>query len=157
MAAAAAPLVVAGPPGWLVLGVIGVGGLIWYSKTRDQTTPVPATRADTQTKTCDRPWTAHVHAQGKDCGGLSTSTIGAPTLVKQHAPVTRAEGLALSNATWAMLNRNQQKIRAQSKVQLERYINSNPPRGQKSFPASDRSGGKRYDVDNYGCSPNFLV
>jgi hypothetical protein len=28
---------------------------------------------------------------------------------------------------------------------------------QRSFPATDRSGGKRYDIDNCGCTPNFVV
>lgn len=157
MAPAAVPLTLAGPPGWAILAVVGVGGLLWYGATRERSTPVPATRTDTQTKTCDRPWTARVHAQGSDCGGTSSSTIGVPPIVKPAAPVTRAEGIGLSNATWALLNKRQQAIRVQSKAQLERYINSNPPLGQRSFPASDRSGGKRMDIDNYGCSPNFLV
>ncbi|MBL3576397.1 hypothetical protein JMK10_19470 [Rhodovulum sulfidophilum] len=157
MAPAALPLTFAGPPGWAVLGVVGLGTLLWYGATRERAPAVPRTETDTQTKTCDRPWTVRVHAQGNDCGGTSSSTIGAPPIVKTSAPVTRAEGIALSNATWALLNKRQQAIRVQSKTKLERYINSNPPLGQRSFPASDRSGGKRMDIDNYGCSPNFLA
>ncbi|WYI67761.1 hypothetical protein WDB88_17585 (plasmid) [Thioclava sp. GXIMD4216] len=153
MGAAALPLTVAGPPGWAVLAVVTVA---WFAATRDRSDSVPATGTDTQTKKCDRPWTAHVHAQGEDCGGSSASTIGAPTLVKTAAPVTRAEGIALSGATWAMLNKNQQKIRVKAKEQLERYLQNRPPLGQRSFPASDRKGGKRLDLDNYGCSPNFI-
>lgn len=159
MVAAAAPLAGAGPPGWLALAVIGVGSLIWYASTRDAAPVVstPTTETDTQTKKCDRPWTARVHAQGNDCGGTSSSTIGAPPIIKSAAPITRAEGMALSNATWAILNKRQQAIRIQAKTQLERYINATPPLGQRSFPATDRSGGKRLDIDNYGCTPNFVV
>lgn len=119
--------------------------------------PTTGTRTDTDTRTCDRPWTARVHAQGTDCGGTTGSTIGAPPLVKPTTPVTIAEGVLLSNTTFALLNRRQKAVRVQAKVRLERYIAAHPTLGQRSFPASDRSGGKRYDMDNYGCTPNFLV
>lgn len=163
-AAPAAPLLGFGPPGWLAYGVIVVGGgvagyLLYEQVTGSDAPAVPQTdsRTDTQTRRCDRPWTARVHAQGTDCGGTTGSTIGAPPLVKTQAPVTRAEGIALSNATWALLNRRQQAVRVNAKERLEAYIRSSPPLGQRSFPASDRSGGKRYDLDNYGCTPNFVT
>jgi hypothetical protein len=163
-AAPAAPLLGFGPPGWVAYGVIVVGGGIAAYLLYDQVTgsdapavPQTDTRTDTQTRRCDRPWTARVHAQGTDCGGTTSSTIGAPPLVKTQAPVTKAEGIGLSNATWALLNRRQQEVRIDAKARLERYIQSSPPLGQRSFPASDRSGGKRYDLDNYGCTPNFVT
>ncbi len=163
-AAPAAPLLGFGPPGWLAYGVIVVGGgvvgyLLYDELTDDDAPAVPQTETttDTETRRCDRPWTARVHAQGTDCGGKTSSTIGAPPLVNAQRPITKVEGVGLSNATWARLNRRQQRVRAQAKVRLERYINSGPPTGQRSFPASDRSGGKRYDIDNYGCTPNFVA
>lgn len=161
----AAPLLAGGPPGWLAYGVIVVGGgiagyLLYDELTDDDAPAVPntTTNTDTQTRECDRPWTCRVHAQGTDCGGTTGSTIGAPPIIKPSAPVTIAEGLALSAATFAMLNRRQAAVRVQAKARADRYIQNRPPLNtQRSFPASDRRGGKRYDVDNYGCTPNFLA
>lgn len=164
IAGPAAPLLGAGPPGWVAYAVVVGGGvLVTYlaydtaTSNRAKTRTGTQTATDTEVRRCDRPWTARVHAQGSDCGGTSSSTIGAPPLVKRSAPVTQAEGLALSNATWSMLGSRQQAIRAQAKARLERYIQSRPPLGQRSFPASDPSGGKRFDLDNYGCTPNFVA
>lgn len=152
------PLLSFGPPGWIAFGVVAVGTIgLTYFAAKSVTSSQTSTVTDTTTKSCERPWTAHVHAQGNDCGSGSGATIGAPTLIKPAAPVTTGEGLMLSNATFAMLNSRQQGIRVRAKSQLERYVQNRPPLGQKSFPATDRSGGKRYDIDNYGCSPNFLV
>lgn len=164
-AAPAAPLLGFGPPGWLAYGVIVVGGgaaayLLYDAATATDTRTDAGTRTETGTATrsCNRPWTARVHAQGNDCGGTTGSTIGAPPLVKTQAPVTQAEGVGLSNATWALLSGRQQSIRRQAKARLEQYIRFYPPVNlPKSFPASDRSGGIRYDIDNYGCTPNFVM
>ncbi|GFE52387.1 hypothetical protein So717_41400 [Roseobacter cerasinus] len=59
-----------------------------------------------------------------------------------------------------MLNRRQRNVRTQAKARLESWIAARPPAGylgEKTFPASDPSGGKRYDVDSYGPSPNFIA
>lgn len=159
-----APLLGFGPAGWLAYGAIvvggGIAGYLLYDAATSNTQTHGGTRTDTGTATrsCNRPWTARVHAQGTDCGGRTSSTIGAPPLIKPQAPITRVEGVAPSNATWAMLTGRQQAIRIQAKARLEQYIYSNPPVNvQRSFPATDRSGGKRYDIDNYGCTPNFVA
>jgi hypothetical protein len=101
---------------------------------------------------------ARVHAQGTDCGGRTGSTIGAPG-INQATSVTVAQGLGLSDATWALLNRTQRSVRTQAKDNADQYIRDSPAAGgrlgKKSFPAIDRSGGKRYDVDTFGDGPSF--
>lgn len=156
--AASAPLLAFGPPGWLAYAVIGVGGSIIvgalvHNAVRDDTRAVPIT--GTSTREC-RGWSVRIHAQGIDCGGRTTSTIGAPAY-QSTQPITIAEGIMTSNATWALLTRRQKTIRESAKTRLETYITRRPPvNTEKTFPATDPSGGKRYDIGNYGCSPNFL-
>lgn len=168
-----APAAVGGPPGWVLWAVGGtvitVGTVLLGKEVYDATRaePVPTTTApavpNTDTRvctTCPRPYSITVHAQGTDCGGTSASTIGAPAMVNQGVPFPAATGVVLSNVTWALLARRQKNIRTLAKVRLERYVLARPPAGylgQKTFPATDPSGGKRYDTDSYGPSPNYVV
>lgn len=163
-AAPAAPLLALGPPGWLAYGVIVVGGgvlayLVYDEITEDDAPAVPRTEADTDTQTrkCDRPWSVRVHAQGIECGGTTGSTIGAPPLVNLQRPITKIEGIALSNATFALLTRRQRKLRLLAKARLERHINRSSFLGKISFTVKGATGGERYDVDSFGCTPNFVV
>lgn len=106
-----------------------------------------------------RRYTVRVHAQGTDCGGKTGSTIGAPALTKT-IPITVAEGLGVSEATQAMLNRTQLKIRERVIAQAHNYITTGPAQGgrfgQKSFVVTGVRGGIRYDVDCFGDGPSFV-
>ena len=107
----------------------------------------------------EKRYTARVHAQGTDCGGKTSSTIGVPALT-QNRPITVAEGLNLSAGTWALLSKTQAKARTEAKERAEAYISAGPSvggyLGQRSFPAEDRRGGKRYDVDTFGDGNSFV-
>lgn len=173
--AVAAPLALGGPPGWVawaVTGTVLTVGAIWagnevYEATRDRaeptTAPTTGTVAQTDTRTCEtcaRPYSVRVHAQGRDIGGTTRSTIGAPPLTQVGTPIPAAAGVALSQATWALLQRRQRQARAAAKASLDAFILARPPAGftgQRSFYGPDRSGGKRYDVDSYGPGPNFIA
>lgn len=165
--AAGAPLLAGGPPGWVAYGLLAVGTLgaayLIHESTRSEPVaqPTTGTRTGTATKTCDRPWSVRIHAQGDVIGGRGGATLGAPAIVKPAAPVTVAEGLALSSATFALLSRGQAKTLANAQTQANSWIRSRPPAGflgQKSFYAATggQRGNDRFDVDSYGCSPNFI-
>lgn len=125
------------------------------SKTQAPALPIPKT-ADREK--CKR-YTARVHAQGTDCGGTSGSTIGAPALT-QPFPVTVVQGMGLSAATKALLNKRQLEIRLEVIAKAERYILDGPKSGgrlgQKSFTVPGVRGGIRYDVDCFGDGPSFV-
>jgi hypothetical protein len=176
--AALSPALLGGPPGWVVWAVGGtaltVGAAvvgsqaIQMARTRERAKAepqaVPNTRACEKTGSVEdckqRRYTVRVHAQGTDCGGTTGSTIGAPALT-QSTPITVAQGLGLSATTWGMLGARQQSVREQAKAKAEDYISEGPASGgrlgQRSFPAADRRGGKRYDVDCFGDGPSFLA
>jgi hypothetical protein len=160
-----APAALGGPPGWVVWAVGGtiltVGGLFAAKKVYDATRPkaIPNTDADT-CENCKRPYSITVHAQGTDCGGTTGSTIGAPSLVSVGVPFPAAAGVALAEATWGVLTKTQKKVRTIAKAKMQVWILGRPPSGylgQKTFMASDPSGGKRYDTDSYGPSPNYIT
>lgn len=164
---AGAPLLAGGPPGWVAYGLLGLatlaGGYLIYENSRSETASVPTTGTQTETgrKTCDRPWSVRIHAQGDVIGGRGGATLGAPPIVKTAAPVTVAEGLALSAATFALLGRRQRATLAPAKAQADAWIARLPPNGylgQRSFygPGKQREN-DRFDVDSYGCSPNFVA
>lgn len=124
-------------------------------------TPVPLPRICEDCNEDEaRRFAVAVMAQGTDCGGKSSSTISSGAINKP-VPITTAQGIAKSNATWALLDRSQKGIRERAKMKLEKFIRSGPPGGhppqQKTFPASDRRGGKRYDLDIFGSGPSFLA
>jgi len=158
----------AGPWGTVAWVVVGTGLTIAMgagmakledelSKSRTRAPAVPLSRT-AECEKCKR-YTARVHAQGKDCGGRTTSTIGVPALVKS-IPVTVAEGLLLSKGTQGLLNRSQLEIRVNVIVQAEKYIMDGPKVGgrlrEKSFVVRGVRGGIRYDVDTYGDGPSFV-
>lgn len=174
-----APALAGGPPGWVVWAIGGTVltvGAIWAGKelfaTEREVSLAPAMRrAIPRIRTCTdvspaqecpkkKRYTVRVHAQGTDCGGKTSSTIGVPALTKLEVPVTVAEGLALSAGTWALLGARQQNVRFTAKAKADAYIGAGPTVGgrfgMKSFPADDRTGGKRYDVDVFGDGPSFL-
>ncbi len=159
---AGAPLLGLGPPGWAAYAALGVatvvGGVLIYERSRDRAPAVPTTRTDTARQRCNRPWSVRVQAQGDVIGGRGGATLGAPPIVKAAAPVTVAEGLGLSAATFAMLSRGQARVLARAKAQADAWIANRPPHGalgQKTFRVPDTSN--RFDVDSYGCSPNFIA
>ncbi|MBL3576126.1 hypothetical protein JMK10_17605 [Rhodovulum sulfidophilum] len=165
--APAAPLLLGGPPGWIAFGLVGLatlgGGYLIYENSRSKTESGPATGAQTDTgrKSCDRPWSVRIHAQGNVIGGRGSATLGAPPILKTTAPVTVAEGLALSASTFALLSRGQAKALASAQMQANKWISQRPPGGylgQKSFyGVGGQRGNDRFDVDSYGCSNNFIV
>ena len=176
--AALSPALLGGPPGWVAWAVGGtlltVGTLLIghqvYELSRERARERVEPRAVPRVRTCERAgsqqnceeprrYTVRVHAQGTDCGGTTGSTIGVPALTKP-VPITVGEGLALSAGTWALLNRSQKAVREVAKLRADQYIIGGPSAGgrflQHTFPASDRRGGKRYDVDCFGSGPSFV-
>jgi|ERR1700754_1132802 len=176
--AALSPALIGGPPGWvawavggtvLTVGTLLIGREVYEmsrTRTRERVEPRAIPRAETCERTgsqqdCGPPrrYTARVHAQGTDCGGTTGSTIGMPALTKT-VPISVGEGLALSAGTWGLLNRSQRTVREVAKARADEYILTGPGAGgrlgQRSFPAIDRRGGKRYDVDCFGSGPSFV-
>lgn len=140
-AAPAAPLLAFGPPGWaayavVVVGSIVVGGIIVHEMAKDDahTTSRTTTKTDTARRTCNIPYTVRVHAQGSDIktgsnGGTSRATIGGIPAVHPSVPITVAEALVVSNATWLLLERKQAAIRIGAKTKLEKWVSNLPPHG----------------------------
>jgi len=122
-------------------------------------TPVVQPCPKEEDKTKKRRYTVGIHAQGTDCGGKTSSTINAPAIT-QPVPVTAAEGLVLSAATQAKLNRSQLAVREEAIAKAHRYIITGPANGgrfgKKSFPVLGVKGGLRYDVDCHGDGPSFI-
>lgn len=165
-----APLNLAGPWGtvaWIVAGtVVTVGAAVGLVKleesiradSRAKDIAIPHTGTRTETKKCDV-YSVRVHAQGVDCGGTSSSTIGAPALVKP-VPISVAEALLLSAATQVLLNRTQRKDRTIEIAKAENYIRRGPGGGgyygPKSYLNFKLRGGIRYDVDCLGCGRSLI-
>ncbi len=155
---AAAPLLAGGPPGWAAyagLGLLTVGALILASNSVDVASPTnTATREGAQS--C-RSWSVRAHAQGDIIGGRGGATIGVPALVKSM-PITAAEGVGLCSATYALLQKRQKKMLAEPYAKAIKWINERPPRGalgRNSFYFNNDSN-NRFDVDSFGCTPNFI-
>jgi hypothetical protein len=77
--------------------------------------------------------------------------------ILRPSPVTVAEGLVLSSVTFALLQKRQAKKLAPAKAKLDAWISKLPPMsflGPKTFRVT--GGGNRYDIDSYGCTPNFV-
>lgn len=171
-----APALAAGPPGWVVWAVGGTLitiGTIWaakevveYETSRTTTVILPRAITAPRTKTNDcgnkKRYSVRIHAQGTDCGGTPSSTIGAPAINQFGIPVAVAQGLVLSASTWMMLGSRQKKIRELAKAEIEVWMAAGPavggrPLGKRSAYATDSSGGKRYDVDIFGDGPSFII
>jgi len=168
-----APLAAGGPPGWgawavlgtvITVGTVLVGNEVYQaSRSRPRAVPRAEPRAVPRTNECTtgncRAYVVRVQAQGMDCGGTTGSTIAVPA-INSPQPIPAAAAIGLSAGTWALLGRRQKSIRTQAKARLEAFVLSKPPGGylgEKTFRASDPSGGKRYDVDSYGTSNNFIA
>lgn len=159
----------AGPWGtvaWVVTGAaLTIAGAVAIEKVEDRSRSQDQTRAVPQSITknpecqdCKR-YGVRIQAQGIDCGGRTSSTIGAPG-ISQSSPVTVAQGLALSAATQAMLTKGQLKIRLGAIAKAHNYITTGPENGGrfglKSFPVLGVRGGIRYDVDCFGDGNSFV-
>lgn len=161
MAAAAAPALAFGPPGWVVFAVAVVAtaavGVMAYERGRTRTRERAEPRAeDVPRVPCPRPWSVRVHAQGTDIGGTSGATIGAPPIV-QTSPISKAQGAALAGATFALLTSRQQSNLALAYGKCVAFIESCPGfLGSRSFYGRSRDN-NRFDVDSYGISPNFVL
>lgn len=160
---AGSPLLGFGPPGWVAYAVLGVGtavglGIIYMSRPKSKAKTKPAERAEPITKPC-RMWTVRTHAQGTDMGGTTGSTLGAPPIVL-NIPISAALGAANAAATYALLTRRQAEVRTDVYAQALKWLAQRPFNGgflgQKSFPVLGMAGGIRFDIDSYGCSPNFI-
>lgn len=58
-----------------------------------------------------------------------------------------------------MLTKREKKVRTGVKMQLERWVTKRPTNGllgQKSLEVPNVRGGIRYDIDNFGTSPNLI-
>jgi hypothetical protein len=166
---AGAPLLAGGPPGWVAYGLLAVGTVIVggmaynnYSKTRDQSVPTTQAVPDTARRTCNRPYSVVVHAQGSIIGGTTGSTMGAAPIIRPAPPITTVEALGLSAATFAMLGRRAATELAPAKVRLDTWIAARPPAGflgqHSAYPGGRAGqGGNRMDLDSYGCTPNLVT
>lgn len=86
----------AGPWGtaaWIIVGgvlTLGAGaGVMELARSREESRAQPRVDAipkEAEREPCKR-YTVRVHAQGKDCGGTTASTIGVPALT-QPFPIT---------------------------------------------------------------------
>lgn len=163
MAAAAAPALAFGPPGWLVFAVAMVATVVVGTLAVEQSQSRSRSRADAQPRVdaipkeeCPRPWSIRVHAQGTDIGGTSGSTIGAPPIV-QGSPITASQGVALASATFALLTSRQQRNLSPAYAKCVAFIEScRGFLGKKSFYGLSRDN-NRFDVDSFGPSPNFVT
>lgn len=168
-AAPAAPLLAFGPLGWIayavaVTGSVIIGGVIVHEMSRSHTRTDSTTRTitDTARQPC-RQWTVRIHAQGMIIGGTRSSTArGLPPIVKP-SPVTVAEGLVLSTGVLGTLTKTQIKRLSPAKIKLDRFISARPRHGgflskKSKYPGGKDDGtGDRFDVDSFGCSPNFIA
>lgn len=161
-AAVATPALAFGPPGWVVFGAVALGTLVYgavvlSSSSRTQSIPRAKTKTRDQTVETCRPWSVRVHAQGTQIGGTSGSTIGAPSIVRP-APITVAEGTVLAAATFALLSKSRKRNLTVAYGKCVAFIGSRPPAGflgKQSFYGLSGDD-NRFDVDSFGCSPNFI-
>ncbi len=130
-AVAAAPLVVAGPPGWLVLGVLAVGTLAAMAYTYEQTRV--RSRPRTRTRRRSPNHRGRLQVQG---GGLELSYPWS-----RSGPMTKAEASAGLLGLRAQLNRRELSLRDQAFVRAENFIMSTlhtaPPPLSRTFQNSN--------------------
>jgi len=159
---AAAPVLAAGPLGWAVFRVAALGTVAYglaMSPSRSQTKSPSRTKEASRTmKEWEDNWSVRIHAQGRIIGGTSKSTIGAPAILK-WSPVTVAEGIGRTEATFGMLTRSQKKELLLAYERCKRFTASRPSKGgflgKETFPKPRRKGGNRIDLDSFGPSENF--
>lgn len=144
------------------LGVLTLaGGAYIWSRTRDEAPAVPATGTRTDTSTRNRPRTVRVHAQGNVIGGRGGATIGTVPVTGMVAPIPAAAGVALCEATDAMLARRQAETMRSAKTRLQSFILDCRPAGFMGGYSANagprRSVDDRMEVDGYGCTANFVA
>lgn len=164
---AGAPLLAGGPPGWLAyaalaVGTVVVGGAIYMSRSRSESQSRSTDRTTARTADCVpcRLWSVVTHAQGKDMGGTSGSTVGALPLLFS-VPIPAMTGAAHAHSTYALLNDTQRKVRAGAFARALKWLGERPANGgflgKKSFEVDGVKGGIRFDIDSYGPSNNFVT
>ena len=144
----APPLVAAGPPGWVVLGVLAVGtlavGVMAYSESRSRAQP----RVVPQTKTRDRTQQhrGRLQVQG---GGIELSYPWA-----RNAPMTKAEALSGLMGLKSQLPKRELAIRNEAFSRAQAFINSTlvtaPPPISRTFQNKNlpsRSRDARVDIE----------
>lgn len=137
----AAPLAVAGPPGWVVLGVLAVGtlvvGAMAYSEHRSRT----RTRVRPRTRDNDRAINhrGRLQVQG---GGLELSFPWS-----RNIPMTKVEATAGLAGLRAVLGRRDLSLRDQAFVRAEAFIlstlHSAPPPLSRTFQNSNLPSNRR--------------
>lgn len=165
-AAAAAPALVLGPPGWVIFAFAVVATAVVGAVAISQSHPRARSEPRSETKTGDmtiedcprRPWSVRVHAQGTDIGGTTGSTLGAPRIIQTGGPITVAQGVGLAGATFALLTARQSKNLAAAYEKCTIFISRCPPLGflgKKSFYGRSHDN-NRFDLDSFGPSPNLV-
>lgn len=162
---AGAPLLAAGPPGWLAyaalaVGSVVIGGALIMSSSKNKEKEKTRTQVETDTQTCRNcTWTVRTHAQGTDIGGTSSSTIGAPP-VALSTPIPALTGAANAHSTYALLTNKQATIRTEAFARALKWLSERPMNGgflgKQSFEVLGVRGGIRFDIDSFGPSNNFV-
>lgn len=151
-----APLLAAGPPGWVayaVLGVatVGIMGYVGYQTYRARTRERERAEPRVEPRTRDRPQEhrGRIQVQGGEGGGLELSY---PWV--RPTPMTKVEALAGLAGLQAMLTRGQLSLRNQAFVSAAAFITATlhtcPPDISRSFQNRDvrqRDGDERVDVE----------
>ena len=132
------------------------------SQPRSESGSQSTNRSTTRTADCIpcRQWTVRTHAQGRDMGGTSGSTLGAPPITLS-VPIPALTGAANAQTTYAMLDNTQRGIREAAFAKALKWLRERPANGgflgQKSFEVSGVRGGIRFDIDSFGPSNNFVT
>lgn len=146
-----APLLGAGPPGWVVYAVLGVGSVVvGYAVYKSSTSKRERERAiSTDTTTTDDNQTQHrgrIQVQG---GGLEKSFPWARPM-----PMTKAEALAGMAALKATLSKRELEVRTEAFVSAAKFINQTlhtcPPQVSKTFQNKairQKGGEERVDIE----------
>jgi hypothetical protein len=145
-----APLLGAGPPGWVVYAVLAVGsaGIVGYAVYRDNASRAERDRAIADSATEDRQQQhrGRIQVQG---GGLELSFPWA-----RPAPMTKAEALAGMEALRATLSRRELQDRSEAFTGAQRFIDTTlhtcPPQISRTFQnraVRQRGGDERVDIE----------
>jgi hypothetical protein len=145
-----APLLGAGPPGWVVYAVLAVGtaGVVGYAVYRQNATRTERERAiaDTTTESKKDEHRGRIQVQG---GGVEKAFPWA-----RPAPMTKAEALAGMEAVRATLSRSELRDRTEAFASARKFIDSTlhtcPPQISRTFQNKairQRGGDERVDIE----------